>query len=143
VVVAEGQPDSDVTVGLADELAEALVDGPPRRTATVASVPHITSGRLVEIVPSWLRGPRDGPCRVGASSAFSRISRNVRRRVVCTPRRRSRAWTLRWPSPRMPCTFSASASTSRTWPSKASSDSAVRGPGLLRGVAVARAFRQS
>ena len=34
----------------------------------VASVPHSSSGRSVVIVPSWFRGPRRRPTRVGASS---------------------------------------------------------------------------
>ena len=61
----------------------------------VASVPHISSGRSVVIVPSWLRGPRRRPTRVGASSPASRISRSTRPLEVRTPDRRSRAQALR------------------------------------------------
>ena len=61
----------------------------------VASVPHISSGRSVVIVPSCTRGPRRRPTRVGASSPASRISRSTRPFEVRTPASRSRAHTLR------------------------------------------------
>jgi len=67
--------------------------------AAVASVPHITSEALVTIVSSCRRGPSTRRARGGASSPASRISRSVRRLPVRTPRSRSRAQTLRCPSP--------------------------------------------
>src|SRR5712671_1819988 len=45
----------------------------------VRSVPHIASTVSGMMVPSWLRGPRGEPTRVGASKLFCRISRNTRR----------------------------------------------------------------
>jgi hypothetical protein len=68
-------------------------------TAVVRSVPHITSTASGMMVPSWLLGPRGAPAREGASRSCSRISRSTRRFEVRTPPWRSRAQTLRWPSP--------------------------------------------
>ena len=65
----------------------------------VMSVPHIVSTWSGMIVPSWLRGPRGEPARAGASRSCWPISRSTRRNDVRTPRRRSRAQTLRCPSP--------------------------------------------
>jgi hypothetical protein len=65
----------------------------------VRSVPHIVSIAAGMMVPSWLRGPRGAPPREGASRSCARISRSTRRREVRTPRTRSRAQTLRCPSP--------------------------------------------
>src|SRR5437763_14590343 len=45
----------------------------------VRSVPHIASTVSGMMVPSWLRGPRGEPTRVGASKLFCRISRSTRR----------------------------------------------------------------
>ena len=55
------------------------------------SVPHRVSMVAGMIVPSWLRGPRGGPVRDGASRSCSRISRNTRRSEVRMPFRRRRA----------------------------------------------------
>src|SRR3954462_10848335 len=65
----------------------------------VRSVPHIASSLSGMIVPSWLRGPRGEPTRVGASRLFCRISRSTRRNEVRVPACRNRAQTLRCPSP--------------------------------------------
>ena len=89
----------------ADAFGGAVVDA--TKTATcpspvivvVRSVPHIVSTVSGMIVPSWLRGPRGGPMREGASRPFSRISRRTRRSEVRIPARRSRAQTFRCPSP--------------------------------------------
>ncbi len=52
------------------------------------------------IVPSCSRAERLRTCGVGASSPASRVRRSTRLRLVRMPRwRRSRAQTLRWPSP--------------------------------------------
>src|SRR5215213_1651909 len=51
------------------------------------------------MVPSWLRGPRGEPARVGASRLFCRISRSTRRNEVRVLAWRNRAQTLRCPSP--------------------------------------------
>src|SRR5438477_9609541 len=51
------------------------------------------------MVPSWLRGPRGEPTRLGASRLFCRISRSTRRNDVRIPAYRNRAQTLRCPSP--------------------------------------------
>jgi len=51
------------------------------------------------MVPSWLRGPLGEPTRDGASRPCCPISRETRRRDVQMPPMRSRAHTLRWPSP--------------------------------------------
>ena len=59
------------------------------------SVPHIASMASGMIVPSWLRGPRGRPARVGADNPFSRISRRTRSFEVRSPAWRSRAHTLR------------------------------------------------
>ena len=63
------------------------------------SVPHMMSGAEVTMVPSCAFG---APCRPrwGESRLAARITRNTRVRETRTPSRiRSRAWTLRWPSP--------------------------------------------
>ena len=65
----------------------------------VRSVPHIVSTLSGMMVLSWLRGPRGAPTRVGASRSWARIRRSTRRLEVRTPFMRSRAQTLRWPSP--------------------------------------------
>ena len=49
------------------------------------SVPHIASTVSGMMVPSWLRGPRGEPTRVGASKLFCRISRSTRRIDVRVP----------------------------------------------------------
>ena len=51
----------------------------------VRSVPHIASTVSGMMVPSWLRGPRGEPTRVGASKLFCRISRSTRRIDVRVP----------------------------------------------------------
>ena len=63
------------------------------------SVPHIASMTSGIIVPSWLRGPRGLPARVAAARPFLRISRRTRSFEVRNPAWRSRAHTLRYPSP--------------------------------------------
>jgi transposase len=52
--------------------------GPFRVAVLVASVPHISSGTLVMIVPSCTRGPRARAVRVGAKSPFSRMTLKAR-----------------------------------------------------------------
>ena len=68
-------------------------------TAAVMSVPHIASILSGMIVPSWLRGPRGRPTRLVAKRPLSRIRRRTRSLEVRSPAWRSRAQTLRWPSP--------------------------------------------
>src|SRR3954451_16644394 len=51
------------------------------------------------MLPSWLRGPRGEPARVGASRSFCRISGSTRRNEVRVPAYRNRAQTFRCPSP--------------------------------------------
>src|SRR5215204_405526 len=65
----------------------------------VRSVPHIASTVSGMMVPSWLRGPRGEPTRVGASSPCTRISRSTRRLEVRSPAWRSLAQTFLCPSP--------------------------------------------
>jgi hypothetical protein len=69
------------------------------RKPAVASMPHILLGRSARIVPSWRLDLTGCGCRPGASKPCSRISRSTRRLDVRTPASRSRAHTLRWPSP--------------------------------------------
>jgi len=66
----------------------------------VRSVPQRRSGASGMIVPSWLRGPRGLPLRLGARRPCSRIKRSTRARLVRIPRWRSFAHTLRYPSPK-------------------------------------------
>src|SRR3954471_4738464 len=61
----------------------------------VRSVPHIVSAASGMMVPSWLRGPRGAPTRVGARRSCSRMSRSTRRLDVRRPATRSRAQTFR------------------------------------------------
>ena len=80
--------------------ATKTVTWPSRRVAVeVASVPHITSGASVRMVPVWWRGPRGPPPRCGASRPASRIRRSTRGLPARTSRARSRAHTFRCPSP--------------------------------------------
>src|SRR5690606_14188379 len=66
----------------------------------VASVPHRRFGPSGMIVPSWGCGRRRPLARWGANSPWSRISRNTRFPPTPMPCwRRSRARTLRYPSP--------------------------------------------
>ena len=71
-----------------------------RTVATcVPSMAHITFGASVMIFRSWSSAGR-GRARCGDRRAFSRISRSTRLRAMRSPSRtRSRAQTLRWPSP--------------------------------------------
>ena len=89
-----------------------------------ASVPHNSSGRSVRIRPLWLRSPRGRPRRTGTSSPCSRISLSTRFLPARIPLAASRAFTLRWPSPRNGLAFS----TVRISPTSSSSLSAVFGP---------------
>jgi hypothetical protein len=100
-------------------------------TVVVRSVPHMVSIVSGMIVPSWVRGPRGGPVREGASRPFSRISRNVRRFDVRTPAKRSLAQTLRWPSPWK----GLAASTARIASTSSASGIGPTGPGRRRGAA--------
>ena len=81
------------------------------------------------IVPSWAFGPWAWPTRVGASRCASRISRSTRAFDVRTPCHRSRAQTLRCPSPRK----TAAASTARISLSNVSSLHCGFGPRRRRG----------
>src|SRR3954468_21480881 len=76
------------------------------------------------MVPSWLRGPRGEPTRVGASRLLCRISRSTRRNEVRVPAWRNLAQTLRCPSP----WNGLAASTPRIAVVSASSDIAPSGP---------------
>ena len=63
------------------------------------SVPHITFGACVTIVPACTRAAPWRP-RCGESSLCARITRSTRVRATRIPSKiRSRAWTFRWPSP--------------------------------------------
>ena len=63
------------------------------------SVPHITFGACVTIVPACTRAVPWRP-RCGESSLCARITRSTRVRGTRIPSKiRSRAWTFRWPSP--------------------------------------------
>ena len=79
--------------------AMKIVAVPSSVQAPVASVPHISSGRLVVMVPSCALGPWGLPTRVGARRSASRINRSTRALLVRCPWSRSRAQTLRCPSP--------------------------------------------
>ena len=99
---------------------------PSRLWPSVASVAHSVSGTVTVIVASCSRAARLRTCAVGASSPASRVSLSTRLREVQTPRsRRSRAHTLRWPSP----TNGLSASTPRICASSSASVIAPTGPG--------------
>ena len=66
----------------------------------VASVPHRRLGPSGMIVPSWARSRRRPRTRWGANSPLIRIRRNTRLPPTPMPcSRRSRALTLRYPSP--------------------------------------------
>jgi hypothetical protein len=99
-------------------------------TTEVRSVPHIRSTRSVVMRPSWAFGPCGAPTRWWASRPCSRMSRRTRRRLVRTPAKRSRAHSLRWPSPWKGL---AVRSLLISW-TKPSSDIAPSGPGLLGAV---------
>ena len=63
------------------------------------SVPHMTWGAKVMMVPSWSFGSPWRP-RCGDSSPCVRITRSTCVWATRIPSKsRSRAWTLRWPSP--------------------------------------------
>jgi hypothetical protein len=64
----------------------------------VWSLAQISLGRSVMIVPGW-GFVGFGSVRDGASNFASRISRSTRALDVRTCWKRSRAHTLRWPSP--------------------------------------------
>ena len=72
---------------------------PPPVMVVVGSVPQITSTASGMMVPSWLRGPRAGPARVGAGRSCSRVGRSTRRLEVRSPAWRSLAQTFLCPSP--------------------------------------------
>jgi hypothetical protein len=66
---------------------------------TAPSAPHITFGASVVIEPSWSLAGRDGR-RCGESKLFSPMIRSTRVRLTRMPSiTRSRAQTLRCPSP--------------------------------------------
>ena len=65
--------------------------GPHPAMVVVRPVPHIVSAASGMMVPSWLRGPRCAPTRVGARRSCSRMSRSTRRLDVRRPATRSRA----------------------------------------------------
>ena len=74
----------------ADAFGGAMIDRDEHRGLAFAglivrSVPHIASTVSGMMEPSWLRGPRGEPTRVGASKLFWRISRNTRRIDVRVP----------------------------------------------------------
>jgi hypothetical protein len=75
----------------ADAFGGAMIDRDEHRAwpspviVVVRSVPHIASTVSGMMVPSWLRGPRGEPTRVGASKLFCRISRSTRRNEVRVP----------------------------------------------------------
>jgi hypothetical protein len=80
-VPVAGRVDADALLGAVvdgDEDGGVALVGP----APVASVPHISSGRSVMMVPSCALGPWALPIRVGASSPASRISRSTRALLV-------------------------------------------------------------
>ena len=74
-----------------DALARAVIDGheqavpSPTVTVAVMSVPHITSGAAVVIVPSCAFGPCAEPPRCGAWRSCSRINRRTRSFEVRIP----------------------------------------------------------
>jgi len=91
----------------------------------VASIAHISSGVLVVIVRSWVSGPRTPVGRSQARMPCSRMILRTRRIEVRTPRScRSRAQTLRWPSP----TKGVDASTARISARTCLSERKVFGP---------------
>ena len=87
-------------------------------------MPQSSSGLSVRIRPLWVRSPRGWPRRTGASSPLSRISLSTRFLPARIPLAASRAFTLRWPSPRNGLAFS----TVRISSTSSSSLSAVFGP---------------
>src|SRR4051794_25005624 len=92
----------------------------------------MTSTRSVVIVPSWALEPRGRPARWCASRPCSRITRRTRRRLVRIPAKRSRAHSLRWPSPWKGLAVRSFLIS----PTKSSSNIAPSGPGLLGAVSV-------
>ena len=76
-----------------------LVYPSPTVIVAVMSVPHITSGTSVVIVPSCTFGPCARPTRCGAWRSCSRINRRTRSCDVRIPSTRSFAQAFRYPSP--------------------------------------------
>jgi hypothetical protein len=124
----------------ADAFRRAVIDRDEDRglpspvRVEVRSVPHMASTRSVRIVPSCALGPWGRPIRLGANRSCARISRSTRRLEVRMPAKRSRAQTLRWPSPWK----GLAASSARICSTSPSSDIGPTGPGrrLGRGSAV-------
>ena len=108
-----------------------------RVIVAVASVPHITLGRVVTMVPSWERATTGVGSRAGPSKSAARMTTNVRRFDVRRPCARRRAQILRCPSP----WNGLAAITARIAAVSSASDWGGLGPRLAHGVGRARRSR--